>query len=76
MSTTGRWALDHAALLAAMVRQRDRNGQTWADVGRETGLAAPTFHRLVAGRSLSCDTYATLMAWLGQPLLYTAQVRP
>jgi hypothetical protein len=70
---TGRWTLDERLLMDAVNRRRELADLTWSDVAAETGLSPPTFSRLNGGRGLSVHTLATLMAWLNEPLPFTAR---
>lgn len=59
--------LNIGELYRALNRRREVLGITWANIAEQTGLAAPLFCRLAAGRTVSVDAYLTLLVWLGEP---------
>ena len=63
-----RYRLDVPALYLSLDMRRRRLGINWAEVARRTGLPEPYFSRLRAGRSISADTYTTLLMWLAADL--------
>lgn len=63
-----RYRLDVPALYLSLDMRRIRLRLNWAEVAAWTGLPAPTFTRLAAGRSVNADTYTTLLMWLAGDL--------
>lgn len=59
-----RRVVDITELYYAIDKRRSVRGITWAQVSTETGLAAPLFSRMAAGRTVSIEGYLTLCKWL------------
>jgi len=57
---------DAKALYAALDEQRRARGLTWADVARETGVAASTLKRTQDGGRLELDGALAMVTWLGR----------
>jgi len=55
---------DARALYEALDAQRRARALTWADVARETGLAAATLTRTKEGGRLEVDGMLAMVAWL------------
>lgn len=64
-----RHALDVARLYAALDAERQRQGETWSDVAKATGISASTFSRLAeATHRPDADALCTMLMWLGLSL--------
>ena len=59
---------DAKALYAALDEQRRARGLTWADVARETGVAASTLKRTQDGGRLELDGALAMVTWLGRTI--------
>lgn len=57
---------DTRALYQALDAQRTARGLTWADVGRETGVAAATLKNTQKGGRLEVDGMLAMVHWLGR----------
>ncbi|MFT3729258.1 MAG: hypothetical protein QM759_15655 [Terricaulis sp.] len=57
---------DTLALYEALDAQRRARGLTWADVARETGVAAATLTRTKEGGRLEVDGMLAMVAWLNR----------
>lgn len=55
---------DARALYEALDAQRRARALTWADVARETGVAAATLTRTKEGGRLEVDGMLAMVAWL------------
>jgi transcriptional regulator with XRE-family HTH domain len=59
---------DAAALYAALDRQREGRGLTWAQVAAEIGVSAATIQRTQTGGRMEVDGMLAMVAWLGVPV--------
>jgi hypothetical protein len=66
-----RQRLDVTALYNTLDRRRCTKGLTWTQVSEQTGLAAPLFSRMAAGRTVSAEAYLTLCQWLSFEVPFT-----
>ena len=57
---------DSPALYQALDAQRSSRGLAWADVARETGVAAATLKNTQKGGRLEVDGMLAMVAWLGR----------
>ena len=57
---------DGTALYAALDAQRTERGLSWADVARETGVAASTLTGTKKGGRLEVDGMLAMVRWLGR----------
>jgi len=57
---------DPKALYAALDEQRQARGLTWAQVAKETGVAAATLKRTEQGGRLEVDGVLAMVGWLGR----------
>ena len=62
--TPGRF--NAAALYAAMDAQRRARGMSWADVGRELGIAPSTLTRTKRGGRMEVDGMLAMVRWVGR----------
>lgn len=54
------------ALYDAMDEQRRSRGMTWAEVGRELGIAPGTLTRTRLGGRMEVDGMLTMVRWVGR----------
>jgi len=57
---------DTRALYEALDAQRAARGLTWADIARETGVAASTLKNTAKGGRLEVDGMLAMVHWLGR----------
>jgi hypothetical protein len=57
---------DAKTLYAALDAQRTARGMSWADVARETGVAANTLTGTKKGGRLEVDGMLAMVRWLGR----------
>lgn len=57
---------DTRALYQALDAQRTARNLSWADVARETGVAATTLKNTQNGSRLEVDGMLAMVAWLGR----------
>jgi transcriptional regulator with XRE-family HTH domain len=57
---------DTRALFKALDARRRANGLSWADVARETGVAAATIRRTEQDGRLEVDGMLAMVRWLGR----------
>ena len=57
---------DPKALYAALDEQRRERGLSWAQVAKETGVAAATLKRTEQGGRLEVDGVLAMVGWLGR----------
>ena len=58
--------MDSKALYAALDEQRRARNLTWAQVAKETGVAAATLKRTQEGGRLEVDGVLAMVGWLGR----------
>ena len=59
---------DANALYAALDRQRQARGLTWAEVARMIGVSSTTIKRTQLGGRLEVDGMLAMVAWLERPV--------
>jgi transcriptional regulator with XRE-family HTH domain len=60
--------VDVPSLFAAVDAKRQQDQLSWREIATQLRISPSTFTRLAQGRRPDVDTFATLLAWLGEPV--------
>jgi transcriptional regulator with XRE-family HTH domain len=68
--------VDVPALFAAIDAKRRKDRSSWREIAAQLRISPSTFTRLAQGRRPDVDTFATLLAWLGEPVESFSRAAP